>query len=195
MSESLPHDEIEFDKNVKLEDILNTPHHSDTGYFIEVDLNYPDKIKQKTKHFPLAPVDKKISPNDFSDYMKEIIPDTYTQTKKLISDWSDKKNYLNQQRMVKFYVVHGMQVERVHYVISFKQSKWSRKYINFNTQKRNKAKNEFEKGFYKLLFNAFNGKTMEKVRNRIRVEIIRKDDTDEIIKQQSKLIFNGIHVI
>ena len=34
---------------------------------------------------------------------------------------------------------------------------------------------------------------MENVRNRIKVEFIRKDDTDKIIKQQSKLTFNGIH--
>ena len=34
---------------------------------------------------------------------------------------------------------------------------------------------------------------MENVRNRIKVDIIRKDDIDKIIKQQSKLTFNGIH--
>ena len=34
---------------------------------------------------------------------------------------------------------------------------------------------------------------MENVRNRIKVEFIRKDDTDKIINQQSKLTFNGIH--
>ena len=38
MSESLPYDEIMFDQNVELEDILNTPDDSDLGYFIEVDL-------------------------------------------------------------------------------------------------------------------------------------------------------------
>ena len=37
MSQSLPYDEIKFDKNVKLEDILNTPDDSDNGYFVEVD--------------------------------------------------------------------------------------------------------------------------------------------------------------
>ena len=47
MSQSLPYDEIKFDTNVKLEDILNTPDDSDIGYFIEVDLNYPDNIKEK----------------------------------------------------------------------------------------------------------------------------------------------------
>ena len=37
MSEPLPFDEIKFDNNVKLEDILNTPVDSDIGYFIDVD--------------------------------------------------------------------------------------------------------------------------------------------------------------
>ena len=39
MSEYLPHDEIKLDRNVKVEDILNTPHDSNIGDFIEVDLN------------------------------------------------------------------------------------------------------------------------------------------------------------
>ena len=106
MSEYLPYDEIKFDNNVKLEDILNTPDDSDIGYFVEVDLTYPDNIKQKTKNFPFAPVDKKNNPDGFSDYMEEIKLDTYTQTEKLICDWSDKKNYLFHYRMLKFYVIH-----------------------------------------------------------------------------------------
>ena len=60
MCQLLPYDEIKFDKNVKLEDILNTPDDSDIGYFIEVDLKYSDNIKEKTKHFPFAPVNKKL---------------------------------------------------------------------------------------------------------------------------------------
>ena len=45
MSEYLPYDEIKIDRNVKLEELLNTPDHSDIGYFIEVDLKYLDNIK------------------------------------------------------------------------------------------------------------------------------------------------------
>ena len=41
-----------------LEDILNIPDDSDIGYFVEVDLKYPDTIK-KTKNFPFAPENKK----------------------------------------------------------------------------------------------------------------------------------------
>ena len=38
-----------------------------------------------------------------------------------------------------------MIVEKVHEIVSFKQSKWLEKYFSFNTQKRNKAKNNFDK--------------------------------------------------
>ena len=188
MSQPLPYDENKFDKNIKLEDILNTPDDSDFGYFIEVDLKYPDNIKEKTKNFPFAPVNKKINHDDFNDYMKEIKPDIYLQPKKLICDWSDKKNYLVHYRMLKFYIKHGMVVDKVHNVISFKQSRWLEKCTT-----RNQAVNDFEKDFYKLLNNAFYGKTTENVRNRLKIKFNKKDDHGEIIKQQSKLTFNGVH--
>ena len=193
MSQYLPYDEIKFDNNVTLEDIINTPDDNDIGYFVEVDLKYPDNIKEKTKKFPFAPVNKKINPDNYNDYMKEIRPDTYVQTKKLICDWSDKKNCLIHYRMLKFYVRHGMIVDKVHDIISFRQSRWLEKYITFNTQKRNQAVNDFEKDFYKLLNNAFYGKTMENVRNRLKIKFVKKNDYREKIKQQSKLTFNGIH--
>ena len=138
-------------------------------------------------------MNKKINPDNFDDYMKEIRPDTYVQSSKLICDWSDKKNYLVHYTMLKFYVRHGMIVDKVHEIISFKQSRWLEKYINFNTQKRNQAVNDFEKDFYKLLNNAFYGKTMENVRNRLKIKFFKKDDYKEIIRQQSTLTFNGIH--
>ena len=56
-----------------------------------------------------------------------------------------KKNYLVHYRLLKFYVRHGTVVDEIHEIISFKQSKCLEKYINFNTQKRNKAENDFEK--------------------------------------------------
>ena len=67
------------------------------------------------------------------------------------------------------------------------------KYINFSTQKRNQAVTDFEKVFKKLLHNAFYGKTMESIRNRLKSNFVKKVDYREIIKQESKLTFNGIH--
>ena len=53
--------------------------------------------------------------------------------------------------------------------------------------------NDFEKDIYKLLSNAFYGKTRENIRNRIKIELIKQDDNETIFKQRSKLTFNGIH--
>ena len=46
-----PYDESMLDKKVKFEDILETPDDLNEGYFIEVDINYLGKTKQKQKKF------------------------------------------------------------------------------------------------------------------------------------------------
>ena len=175
-----------------LEEILNTPDDNELGYFLEVDLKYPYNIKVKTKNFPFCPENKKIDSDKYNDYMNKIKPKNYTKSKKLICDWTDKKKCLIHYRMLKLYVRYGMIVQKVHEIISFKQSKWLESYITFNTQKRNKAKNEFEKDFFKLLVNAAFGKSLENVRNRLELELIKNDNIKKNINQQSKLTFNGI---
>ena len=76
--------------------------------------------------------------------------------------------------MLKFCIRHGMVVDTIHEGNSCKQSRWLKKFISFDTQKRNKAKNDFEKDFYKLHNNAFYGKTWETVRNRLKLNFIEK---------------------
>ena len=72
--ESLPYDEIKFDKNVISEDMTITPGDSDISYIVERDLGSPDNLKRKTKNFLLCP-EKKISPQvKFGDYMDEMKP-------------------------------------------------------------------------------------------------------------------------
>ena len=44
-----------------LDKTLNTPNDADIGCFLEVDLKYPDDIKEKTKHFPFCPEKKNYS--------------------------------------------------------------------------------------------------------------------------------------
>ena len=193
MSQPLPYDNIKFETdNVCLEEILNRSVDNDIGYFLEVDLENPCNIRQKTKYFPFCPEKKTISKNAFGPHMKLIMPENYISHKKLFCDWSYKEKYLIHYRMLKFYVRHGIKIKQVHRVISFKQSKWLEKYIYSNTQKRNQVENDFEKDFYKLLNNSFYGKTMENVRNRCKIEIIKRDNYDKILRWQIKLTFNGI---
>ena len=125
-------------------------------------------------NFQFCPENNFFLEEKYNDYMKKMQPKNYTKSKKLLCDWTDIKNYLIHYRMIKFYVRHGMVIEKIHEIISFKQSKWLEEYKNFNTQKRNKAKSQFEKDFYKLLKNAFYGKTMGNARNCLSIEIIKK---------------------
>ena len=75
-----------------LEEILNTPDDNDVGYFIEVGLKCTDNIKEKTRNFPFSPENKIIPKENYNDYMKRIQPNNYTESKKLICDWTDKKS-------------------------------------------------------------------------------------------------------
>ena len=86
-----------------------------------------------------------------------------------------------------------MIVDKIHGLTSFEQSKCLENYKNFNTKERNRAKNGFEKDCCKLLTNAFCGKTMENVRNRLRLEFHKKHAYKKVIKQQSELTFHGFH--
>ena len=183
MSQPLPYDEVEMWHGHPdfymdwLEEILNTPDDSEIGYFIEVDLRYLDNIKQIQRiNCPFCPENKIIDKEKYNDYLKKIKPKNFIKSKKLLCDWTDKKNYLVHYRMLKFYVRHGMVVDKIHEIISFEQSKWLEQYLNFNTQERNKAKNDFEKDFFKLLNSAFDGKTLETIRNRLRLEFIKKHE-------------------
>ena len=81
MSQSLPYDDIIFDRNVKLEDILDIDDDSDIGYFVEFDLKTPAQFEEKTKNFPFCSVNK-ISPKvKFGKNMRKLKPDNYTQKK------------------------------------------------------------------------------------------------------------------
>ena len=86
----------------------------------------------------------------------------------------------------------GLKVTKIHAIYRFKQSPWLEKDIDHNTQECTKAKTNFEKDQYKLMNNAFFGKTMESVRDGTNLEFIDHSQIDQRIKRQSKLCFKGI---
>ena len=80
---------------------------------------------------------------------------------KLITTLYDKKKYMIHKRYLKLALDNGLKLLHIHNVIRFKQANFMKSYIDFNTQKRIQAMNDFEKDFFKLMNNAVYGKTLE----------------------------------
>ena len=104
------------------------------------------------------------------------------QVDKLIQRLASKKNYVLHYRNLQLYLSLGLKLKKVHRVLEFDQSPWLAQYINFNTQKKMKAKNAFENDFFKLLNNSVSGKKMENIRKCVDVRLV----TDQ--KKLSELV-------
>ena len=79
------------------------------------------------------------------------IPDKYEikvdDVKKLIPNLGSKTNYIVCYRSFQLYLSLGMKLIKIHRVLKFEQPDWMKKYIDFNTEKRMYAANDFEKVF------------------------------------------------
>ena len=88
---------------------------------------------------------------------------------KLVPNLRDKKNCVIHIRALDQALRHGLLLECIHRVIEFNQSNWMKPYIDFNTQLRTLATNDFEQDFFKLMNN---WKTMENVRKHRNIKLV-----------------------
>ena len=75
-----------------------------------------------------------------------------------------KTEYVRDTRNLKQALNQRLVLRKVHRIINFNQIVWLKPYIDMNTGLRKKAKNDFEKYFFKLMNNAVFGKTVENIR-------------------------------
>ena len=73
------------------------------------------------------------------------------RVQKLVPNLNDKKKYVVHIKASNQALKHGLILEKVHGVIEFNQSAWLKPYMDFNTQLRTQAQNDFEKDFFKLM--------------------------------------------
>ena len=160
---------------------------SPIGYFLEVNLEYPDELHQLHNDYPLATEKLAVSSDMLSKYCKEIA-DKYEikvgDVKKLIPNLGNKTKYVLHYRNLQLYLSLGMKLTKIHRVLKFKQSDWMKKYIDFNTEKRKNAANDFEKDFFKLMINSVYGKTIENLRKRINVRLV--NNAKDFLKYTSR---------
>jgi len=155
--------------------IINMNDDQETGYIFDVDLEYPRELHSKHNDYPLAPEKIAIQEGHLSEHSKKILKilnEKHSPHDKLVPNLWDKTNYVVHYRNLKLYLELGMKIRKINKVISFSQSKWLKQYIDFNTNKRKEATEDFEKDLYKLMNNAVFGKTMENVRKRVRYELV-----------------------
>ena len=117
------------------------------GYFLKVDIDYLKNLFNLHKDLPFLPERKKVN-----------------KCKKLICSIEVKEKHVIHIRALKQALHHGLILKKVHRVIKFNQRAWLKPYIDMNIKKRMKAKNEFEKKFFKLMINSAFGKTMENLK-------------------------------
>ena len=138
---------------------------SGKGYILKVDVDYPCELQNLHSDLPFLPERMVVN-----------------KTKKLICNLQDKKDYVVHINVLKQALDHGLKLIKVHQVIEFDQEAWLKEYINFNTELRKNAANDFEQDFFKLMNNAVFGKTMENVRKKRDIKLVRTD------KKRNKLV-------
>ena len=140
---------------------------------LEVDLEYPKKLHDLHNDYPLCPEKVKCK----------------NRVEKLIPNLRDKTKYVLHYKNLIQCLDMGLKIKHIHRGIKFVESEWMKPYIEKNTNLRAKAKNNFEKDFYKLMNNSVFGKTMENIRNRVDVKLV--NTKEKLRKLVAKPNFKG----
>ena len=150
MSQYLPYGGFKWVKttNETVNRILNKKDNSLHGYFLEVDLDYPENLHEDHSDFPMAPAKIKIKEEMLSPYCLEIKEQNNIKAgvcNNLTPNLMSKYNYAVHYRNLKHYLSKGLILKKVHRILEFKQSNWMKPYIDFNTQRRKEATGEADK--------------------------------------------------
>ena len=169
MSEKLPIHSFKWLSSGEMEKLFNNrvvQIWEKTPCILEVDLEYPENLHDLHNDYPFCP--ERV---ECKNGVEKLIPNLRNKTKYVI-------HYKNLIQCLKA----GLKLKKIHRGIKFIESEWMKPYIEMNTNLRTKAKNNFEKDFFKLMNNSVFGKTVENIRNRVNVKLV---NTEERLKKLS----------
>ena len=89
-------------------------------------------------------------------------------------------------RCLQFYLAHGLILDKIHRVIAFCQRKLMLPFLKFCNDGRKNAQSDFKSSLYKLIANAFYGKTVENVCKCANIRLIA--DLTKFVRSVSKAI-------
>ena len=162
--------------------IAEHPADSPEGYILEVDLEYPEDLNELHNSYPLAPECMVVQKEWMSEYQRHLlgVGVAPTDVEKLVPNLHNKSRYVLHYRNLQLYLSLGLCLTVVHRALRFDQSPWMEPYIRMNTELRKKAASGFEKDLYKLMNNSVFGKTMENLRMRVDVKLVRSNEEDKL---------------
>ena len=73
------------------------------------------------------------------------------KVEKLVNNLHDKTEYVIDIRNLKQALIRGLDLKKAHKLIKINQKAWLKTYIEMNTNLRRKAKNNFQRDFFKLM--------------------------------------------
>lgn len=142
---------------------MNVKKDANTGYILEVTLDYPNHLHDLHNDLPLAPESLSINMNDLSPYCRKLFEKLHSKkadgeiSKKLVPTLRTKTKYVVHYRNLQFYINHGLVLREIHRVMSFTQSAWLKPHIEYNTRKRREAQNDIDVSLYKAYNNIVYG--------------------------------------
>ena len=163
------------------------------GQILEVDLEYPSRLHKLHNDYPLAPEKLTVKKEWLSDYQTELLENkSMLNVSKLVPNVMDKKKYVVHYKNLQLYLSLGMRLKKIHRVLEFDEKPWMEPYIRLNTELRKQAKSAFAKDFYKLMNNSVFGKTMENLRKRVDIKVVKTDgsENEKLRKIIAKPSFN-----
>ena len=107
--------------------LMNIKSNSATGYILEADLEYPQKLHDIHNDYPLAPETINIPKEWLSDYCLKIANahniTTGTVTT-LVPNLMNNNNYVIHYRNLQQCLGLGMNLKKIHRILKFKQKDW-----------------------------------------------------------------------